>query len=92
MTIGEFAEAVATYCYLQGGSVTSWGRSRKHNHDVGGVPQSAHQYFRGADVVYDDKLLLVANPGNVDVAARLGLKLLAEGDHDHLQPMDWIKG
>jgi hypothetical protein len=27
-----------------------------------------------------------------DVAARVGLRLIVEDDHDHLQPLDWRKG
>lgn len=27
-----------------------------------------------------------------EIAGRLGLKLIAEGDHDHLQPLDWRAG
>jgi hypothetical protein len=89
MTLGEFAEAVATYCLLRGGSITSWGRSEKHNAAVGGVPGSAHRFFRGADVVYDAAAPLAARQTD---ALRLKLKLIDEGDHDHLQPLDWPAG
>ena len=88
MTIGEFAEAVSTYCFLHGGSITSWGRSTKHNKDVGGVPGSAHRFWRGADVVYD----LKPDITRLEYARRLGLKILPEGDHDNLQPLDWKAG
>lgn len=93
MTIDEFAEAAAQYCYMMRASVTSWGRSEKHNEQVGGVKNSAHRYFRGLDVVYDDPMLLAQDPSpRIETAARLGLKLIAEGDHDHLQPLDWRAG
>lgn len=91
MTVGEFAEAVAMYCLLHEGSITSWGRSTKRNTTVGGVPGSSHRFWRGADVVYDDPAA-VKNPLRSEYARRLGLKLVIEGDHDHLQPLDWSAG
>ncbi len=93
MTVGEFAEAVAMYCLLHGGSITSWGRSTKHNTDVGGVPGSPHRFWRGADVVYDDaSKLTTIDTALVGEAQRLGLKIILEGDHHHLQPLDWPAG
>jgi len=91
VTVGEFAEACWAYCLLVGASTTSGFRSTKHNRDVGGVPFSPHRLGRGMDVVYDD-LNTQSDPARIEVAKRLGLKLLAEGDHDHLQPMDWPAG
>lgn len=91
MSIGEFAEAVAMYCLLHGGSITSWGRSTHHNREVGGVPGSPHRFWRGADVVYDD-LNTQSDPLRLEYARRLGLKIVQEGDHDHLQPLDWAAG
>lgn len=89
MTIGVFAESVREFCALTGGSITSWIRSQTHNTAVGGVPQSAHRYGLGADVVYDQAQdAIVAT----DTAKRLGLRLIREGDHDHLQPIDWMAG
>lgn len=92
MTIGDFAEAVSLYCLLHGGSITSWGRSTKHNADVGGVPGSAHRFWRGADVVYDDPTTPTRDTLRLEYARRLGLKIVVEGDHDHLQPLDWTAG
>jgi len=89
MRIGEFAEAVAQYCLLAGASETSGGRTDEHNRKVGGVPYSAHRFFRGRDVVYD---YAIALPERRELAHRLGLMLIAEDDHDHLQPADWPRG
>lgn len=89
MRISEFAEAVALYSAMHGASVTSWGRSTVHNRAVGGVPNSAHRFWRGADVVYDNP---VAVNTRIEAARRLGLLLIPEGDHDHLQPLDWVAG
>ena len=91
MGVGEFAEAVAMYCLIHGGSITSWGRSTKHNTDVGGVPGSPHRFWRGADVVYDNPATQ-QDELRIEYAKRLGLKLVAEGSHDHLQPDDWPAG
>ena len=89
MTIGEFWEAVAQYAMMTNASGTSPGRTKKHNKEVGGVEYSAHRFWRGCDLVYDEPL-----PVNdrVIIAGRLGLKMIAEGSHDHVQPMDWSAG
>ena len=89
MTVAMFAELVAGYCWYFHGSVTSWGRTAKRNAVVGGVEASAHQFFRAVDIVYDELPDLAFRRG---VAERLGLLLLDEGDHDHLQPLDWQAG
>jgi hypothetical protein len=90
MTVGEFAEAVRAYCLIHGGSVTSWGRTTEHNAKVGGVPGSAHRFFLGLDVVYDAPA--PHDHTRDSDAARLGLLVIHEGDHDHLQPGDWRAG
>jgi hypothetical protein len=84
MTPNDFFSAVQAYCYAAGGSVTSWGRTPKHNKAVGGVDDSAHLLWTGADVVYDGGM--EADPLRDRLAARLGLMLVHEGDHDHIQP------
>lgn len=85
LDLGAFAERVRDYCLATGGSVTSWGRTPARNARVGGVPTSYHLHFLAVDVAYD------AVPG-VSVrerfAERCGLKLVIEGDHDHLQPAE----
>lgn len=89
MSSAEFLLRLQLYCHLLGASVTSWGRSIKHNADVGGVPQSAHLYWLAADVVYD----VPVDPARaLDTARRLGLLRIPESDHDHLQPLDWRAG
>lgn len=89
MTLGEFAEAVTQYCAMTRASVTSWGRTTRRNEQVDGVPYSAHRFFRAVDVIYDDAF------GRLErerLAAAVGLRLIIEADHDHLQPLDWPKG
>lgn len=85
----EFAARLIVFCTAATGSVVSWGRTTHHNAVVGGVPGSAHRFWCGADVVYD-----VTPPlDEAQRAARqLGLALLREGDHDHLQPATWSPG
>jgi len=92
VTLGDYAEAVRTYCLLRGGSITSWGRTTRHNTRVGGVKNSAHRFFFGADVVYDFHEATMTDANRFVEARRLGLKIIAEGDHDHLQPYDWEAG
>jgi hypothetical protein len=82
MDIRDFAVAVETYGKALGGSVTSWGRTEVHNRAVGGVPNSLHVRWLAVDVVYDAPPELdVAS----DLASSLGLRLVRESDHDHLQ-------
>jgi Peptidase M15 len=80
----DFASAIMAYCSATTGSVTSWGRTRTHNTQVGGVEDSAHMLWVAADVTYDTPPL----PALRDkLAKRLGLFIVHEGDHDHLQPV-----
>lgn len=89
MTVGEFAEACAMYCLVLAASETSGGRTEQRNAAVGGVSLSAHRFHRGRDVVYDG-----APPEDlrIEVGRRLGLRVIVEDDHDHLQPLDWRAG
>lgn len=89
MSLADFAHAVSTFCLMFDGSVTSWGRTAKHNADVGGVAISAHRFFLAADVIYDAPLSEAARK---TLAGRLGLRCIVEGDHDHLQPENWPAG
>lgn len=89
MSPERFAEAVRIYCAYTKASGTSSGRTAKHNKAVGGVPTSAHQFWLAIDVVYDEPLPIELRK---DVGARLGLTVIVEGDHDHLQPAGWRAG
>jgi len=64
-------------------SVTSWGRTEKHNKAVGGVDGSYHLLWLGLDVELDE------NKKNVTFekdCSLVGIVALWEGDHYHLQP------
>lgn len=84
MTVAEFAEAISDYCFALKGSITSWGRTPKRNAAVGGVPNSYHLRFLGADVVYDAP---ITKDHATARARKLGLKVVRESDHDHIQPL-----
>jgi hypothetical protein len=83
MTPDEFQGVLRQYCNATGGSTTSGGRTPAHNKAVGGVPDSAHILWTAADVVYDAGMK--PDPARDAIAARLGLMLIHEGDHDHVQ-------
>jgi hypothetical protein len=51
---------------------------------VGGVEHSFHLTWNAADVVYDEWPEL---SWAVSVARHLGLELLRESNHDHLEPL-----
>lgn len=90
MTRGEFAEAMYSYCIMTGASETSGMRTRARNTREGGVMHSAHLVKLASDVTYDS--VVIAESERREWAHRLGLMLITEGDHDHLQPEDWIAG
>ena len=79
----SFAVRVFGACFKHHGSVSSWGRTGKHNKDVGGVDGSIHLLWLGIDVVLDE---MKKNLGFEKDCDKLGLVALFEGDHYHLQP------
>jgi len=89
MDPGAFARIVQVYCARTGASGTSWIRTEKHNKAEGGVAHSAHLVGLALDVTYDAPVPLAER---IEWAARLGLRLITDDDHDHLQPLDWRAG
>lgn len=81
--VTAFALALYRYCRYFGGSVTSWLRTADHNSQVGGLPGSLHLLALGADVVFDSPRL--DSDVRHSMASSLGLRLVVESDHDHLQ-------
>jgi len=79
----SFISCVLSLCFKHQGSVSSWGRTVKHNKDVGGVDDSWHTLWVGCDVVLDK---MVKNAVFERDAKDLGLWASLEGDHYHLQP------
>ncbi len=88
MTPAVFLDALIRYCALTRASVTSFGRTTPRNLDAGGVAYSGHRFWVAADVVYDAETPM---EDRRELARRLGLRLLPERDHDHLQPLTWEK-
>lgn len=86
ITVADFWGQVAMYRRAVKGSVTSGGRSLERNNQVGGVPNSPHLLDLGADIVHDGAMPAAQRE---TLARGLGLTLVVEGDHDHLQPIDW---
>ena len=78
-----FGVRVFALCFKYNGSISSWGRTPKHNKDIGGVSDSYHQLWLGCDVVLD---VMEKNIGFEIDAGMFGLRALIEGDHYHLQP------
>lgn len=89
MTIGEFAELAVRLRALFRLSATSWGRCIEHNDQVGGVKHSAHLLDLAVDLVpvREGEVLRV-----MEMGLRLGLLVIPEGDHYHVQPHGWPKG
>lgn len=72
------------YCYAMKASVSSYGRTEKHNKAVGGKDDSNHLQWLAADVVYDEPIVKARRD---KVARRYGLEVIDEGDHDHVEPL-----
>lgn len=79
----DFILRCVQLCSKYRGSITSWGRTPKHNKDVGGVENSCHMIWIGCDVILDE---MVKNNAFESDADAMGLKPILEGDHYHLQP------
>ncbi len=92
MTRAEFNDAVFIYCNVLRARETSGFRTPEGNKKIGSeLKLSPHVFGFGKDVIYDD-LNTFNDPLRMEAARRLGLKLIPEGDHDHLQPLTWPPG
>lgn len=85
MTVREFADSVVTLALKYNLSCTSWGRTTERNQAVGGVADSYHLMWLGADVVFDGGPT-AKHIGFEQDAQRAGLQALYEVNHYHLQP------
>jgi hypothetical protein len=85
LTLGytDFLVRLRMYCAEARASVTSYGRTVKHNEAVGGVATSLHLRWLAADVVYDEPVEMARCQA---LAALHGLQVLREADHDHVSP------
>lgn len=83
MTFVEFCLTVRTLGRIHGLSVMSWGRTVEHNRRVGGIPNSWHLDWLAVDVVLEDPRAFDAVKAD---AERLGLDVVCEADHVHLEP------
>lgn len=89
--VQEFALAVYRYCTRVRASVTSWYRTRQRNDSpaVRGALRSRHLDGLGCDVVLDEPLThKIATDARHKLASDLGINLIIEGDHDHLEAID----
>jgi hypothetical protein len=86
MGFEQFTVAIFVYCRELRGSVTSWIRTTARNHTAGGVIDSPHTFGLAVDVVYDVPLPYERASALAD---NLGLAVIREKDHDHIQPADW---
>ena len=80
----DFWERVNDLCEKHNGSVSSGYRSKSRNTRVGGSEQSKHLTGWAADIVLDN--MATAERDKFVIAAReMGLWVLDEADHIHLQ-------
>lgn len=85
LSVGQFWSHVTTLCHMYNMRVTSGPRSQAWNRSVGGVSTSFHLCGLGADVAPYDPAVQV---GLKELAERMGILAIAEGDHWHLQPKE----
>lgn len=86
MDLMAFIIHVFTLLYKHQGSVSSWGRTKKHNKDVGGVTNSYHLLWWSVDVILDVNR---PDPAFVSDCKLMAIRAIWEGDHYHLQPLSW---
>jgi len=79
----DFIEQVVFVCCKHHGSVSSWGRTPKHNKDVGGVEGSIHMLWMGCDIILDEMKKNLEFEKDCSI---LDLVAIFETDHYHLQP------
>ena len=89
MTPHEFLDAMMQLASRHRFRETSGYRHPLANVRVGGKPFSAHQYWLGRDIILEPGESL---EGTKESTRRLGLLLIDEGDHLHVQPLDWKAG
>ena len=78
----EFIDLVTMLCLVHRGSMTSYVRTIARNAIVGGHEHSKHLVGLAVDVVLDRK----EDQGEFTLAAqRLGLRVIDEDDHLHVQ-------
>ena len=86
MTTSQFHEQLLAYLAWSRGSHTGGLRSPERNKEVGGHPHSYHMTGLAGDVGYWPN----PTPDFLEAkkrAEQLGLRLIREDDHDHLQPL-----
>ncbi len=98
MTFHDFCDACAQLMAACGGRITSWGRSPFGNDEVGGVVTSYHLLMMAVDWTWSEAELaattvsdkagrtMSGRPRMMVLAPRLGLEVLDEGSHLHLEP------
>ena len=86
----EFNDLVIVFRSVFAGSITSAGRTIKHNQLVGGVEGSPHIFDLAVDITFDDPVRNNTDIGQMAYAKKLGLLCIIESDHNHLQPLDWV--
>ncbi len=80
----DFAARLLALALVSSLSVSSWGRTATRNRTVGGGALSNHLGWLAADMVPDDWKSL---PRVQAFAKRLGLEVIPEGDHWHIEPL-----
>lgn len=79
----DFITRVAIICAKHRGSVSSWGRTLKHNKAVGGLDNSLHMLWLGCDIVLDE---MKKNTEFEKDAGTMGMIAYFGKDHYHLEP------
>lgn len=98
MTYLEFCVAIAQLMAACGGRHTSWWRDPIGNAEVGGVKYSRHQdgmavdwtwsqkQLEASEVVDDEGIRTNGRERLIVMGPKLGLKVIDEGSHIHLEP------
>jgi hypothetical protein len=83
----DFRAHALAYCLTFSASESSAYRTVEHNRAVGGVAGGPHVAGVAVDVKYDGS---APGPEADRWLKARGIRRFPEGDHDHLQPADWV--
>ena len=82
--------SVMAYCTVLQADVTYYFRTPETEAvQVPPIAHSPHEVWMAADVKYRNPR---PAPERIEWGRRLGIRVIGEADHDHLQPLEWEAG
>lgn len=90
LTPAQFFDVVRAYCDLTGSQITWYNRTPETEAvQTKPVKHSPHEVWLAVDVRPGGKF---SAQDRIEWGRRMGIRVIAEIDHDHLQPLEWEAG